>query len=305
VEWGTPFVLYWEMYCNETNNFGEHRGYWLIDNENCKQLFYYTLKNYHEIMKLFIEDFRKNYNRYPNDDEIRQQAIKILNSEITNVFEAADNSADLSVQPLPDDLCQFPETKITLIKGNTNNYFNFDTLSNSDDSGSYGAVTCLFPDGLSPENDTVIQYDFDFPKRIDEVHVFSRWGDLRLFTWFEVWISTTGTNDTDYTKMGVASFGKKGDLAANYASKYCVARLYNDSEYLVSDVMSIRLVQKNSGYNTNDGIGIKEDPGTPLESTYSAAAGSAVLEIDIIGSGIPEPVTIYYLLLGVWIIYKI
>ena len=143
--------------------------------------------------------------------------------------------------------------------------------------------------GLSPESDTVIQYDFDFPKRIDEVHVFSRWGDLRLFTWFEVWISTTGTNNTDYTKMGVVSFGKKGDLAANYAGKYCVARLYNDSEYLVSGVMSIRLVQKNSGYNTNGETGIKEDPGTPFGSTYNSAAGSAVLEIDIIGNGIPEP----------------
>ena len=92
-----------------------------------------------------------------NDEEVRQKAIEILNGEITNVFEAADNSATLSVQPLPYDLCQFPETKITLIKGNTNDHFNLGTLFNSDASGSYGAVTCLFPDGLSPENDTVIQ----------------------------------------------------------------------------------------------------------------------------------------------------
>lgn len=301
--WGAPFILYWEMYCNETNNFGEHRGYGLIDDKNRKQLFYYTLKSYNEIIKLFIEDFRKNYNRYPNDEEIRQKALEILDGEITNVYEAADNSAALSVQPLPDDLSQFGDVRINLIKGNTNNHFNLGTLFNSDASGSYGAVTCLFPDGLSPENDTVIQYDFGSPKIIDEIHVFSRWGDLRLFTWFEVWISTTGTNDTDYTKMGVASFGKKGDLVASYANKYCVARLYNNSEYLVSGVMSIRLVQKNSGYNKNDGTGIKEDPGTPLGSTYSAVAGSAVLEIDIIGNGIPEPALFWILDFGFLILY--
>ena len=60
--------------------------------------------------------------------------------------------------------------------------------------------------------------------------------------------------------------------------------------------MSIRLVQKNSGYSQNDGTGIKEVPGTPFGSTYNAAAGSAVLEIDIIGKGVPEP------MIGIWIV---
>ena len=39
LEWGCPFVLYWEMYNNEVRD-GRQRGFWLIDNEGRKQPVY-------------------------------------------------------------------------------------------------------------------------------------------------------------------------------------------------------------------------------------------------------------------------
>jgi hypothetical protein len=46
IEWGCPFVLYWEMYNNEIDEDGNHRGYWLIDNHGVKTQLYYTVLEY-------------------------------------------------------------------------------------------------------------------------------------------------------------------------------------------------------------------------------------------------------------------
>jgi len=77
LEWGCPFVLYWEMYCNE-NPGGKHRGFWLIDDKNQKQPFYYTLRAYHDTMKRFVGEFRKERGRLPTDNELRKQAVAVL-----------------------------------------------------------------------------------------------------------------------------------------------------------------------------------------------------------------------------------
>ena len=77
LEWGCPFVLYWEMYCNEKIK-GKHRGFWLIDDKNRKQPFYFTLQNYHEDMKRIVADFGKKHGRLPTDTEIRKKAIAAI-----------------------------------------------------------------------------------------------------------------------------------------------------------------------------------------------------------------------------------
>jgi hypothetical protein len=77
LEWGCPFVLYWEIYCNE-NPGGKHRGFWLIDDKNRKQPFYYTLERYHEAMKRFVEASEKVHQRLPTDPELRRKALEVL-----------------------------------------------------------------------------------------------------------------------------------------------------------------------------------------------------------------------------------
>ncbi len=45
LEWGCPFALYWEFYCNEVDDRG-HRGFWMIDDQGVKQPVYDTHRDY-------------------------------------------------------------------------------------------------------------------------------------------------------------------------------------------------------------------------------------------------------------------
>jgi len=182
----------------------------------------------------------------------------------------------------------------------------FEYLFNSDVDGSYGPGGSnangfvLFNDGMSPDNDAVIHCDFDSPKLIEEINVFSKWSDHRLFTYFEVFASTTGTNDSDYIRIGQVTFGKYGETNTYYNNKNCLARLYDPTDNILAEnVTSVKLVEKNCAYEIATGSGVKQAPGTPLGS-YSMILAPAVGEIDIIG--VPEPVAIYYLL---FIIYNL
>lgn len=80
LEWGCPFVLYWQMYCNEKKN-GTHRGFWLVDDQNRKQPFYHTLQAYHANMKRAVVAFTNARRRPPNDVELRNMAIDLLRKE--------------------------------------------------------------------------------------------------------------------------------------------------------------------------------------------------------------------------------
>lgn len=81
IEWGCPFVLYWEFYCNETDGEGKHKGFWLIDDKNKKQPFYNTLKEYYRKSRAYIADFRKENKRLPTDEEFREKAAEFLETE--------------------------------------------------------------------------------------------------------------------------------------------------------------------------------------------------------------------------------
>jgi hypothetical protein len=77
LDWGCPFVLYWEMYCNEIVE-GRHRGFWLIDDHNQRQPFYLTLEDYYRQAGRFVSEFRAHHGRLPTDAEFRKQALVIL-----------------------------------------------------------------------------------------------------------------------------------------------------------------------------------------------------------------------------------
>ncbi len=210
-----------------------------------------------------------------------------LQAVITNTYEwsAQSDLAGLSVQPQADDLTQRAGSKNHIMKGGMHDGgFLLSSLFNSDVDGSYGPDSAgIFIDDISPANDTVIHCDFAEAQTVNEVHVFTQWGDMRLFSWFEVWSSTTGTNDGDYSYLGTATFGEIGDVSTPYHNSNCVARLYDiDDGILATNVMSVRLIQKNCGYD-----GVKLPPGTNLTANIDSCACQ---ELDIIG--IPEPTTI-------------
>ena len=74
LEWGCPFVLYWEMYNNEVRD-GRQRGFWLIDNEGRKQPVYFTLQKYYEQARVWVSDFLGRRHRLPSSMEFGQAAM--------------------------------------------------------------------------------------------------------------------------------------------------------------------------------------------------------------------------------------
>ena len=229
-----------------------------------------------------------------------------LQAAVTNIIEVEIDAANLSIQPTPDDLWQLPGTVDTIMKGGPHGVVPDGTLSLRDSRsiGDFGDPAhgfnngyFLFTDGISPTNDTIINVDFDSPKTVEEVHIFANWGDNRQFAYIEVWGSTTGTNEADYTKIGTALSGEFNETNDPPNQAYFrLGRLYDDADgVLANNITSLKLIQKNVGYGIGVGYGVMLPPGTVSPGGVS---GSAHMEIDIIG--IPEPATLLVsgLLLG-------
>lgn len=77
LDWGCPFVLYWEMYCNE-NKDGEHKGFWLIDDKGVKQPIYDTHRRYYERSREYVRKFTSEHGRNPTAEEFRATAQTFL-----------------------------------------------------------------------------------------------------------------------------------------------------------------------------------------------------------------------------------
>jgi len=231
-----------------------------------------------------------------------------LQAAITNTYEVVIDSATLSVQPTPTDLAQAPSTVRTIISGGMHGVtpgeegfsLFFDSIAEgnfgTNQVGPYNLDTGLFSDGVS--NGTTFICIFDAPKKIQEVHIFGYWGDDRQFNYTEIWGSTTGTNDADYTKLGTMVNGEWHETNdPPNQSYYRTSRLYDpDDGTLANNIRSLKFVQKNCGYGIEAGKGVMLEPNTP-QGSYVGCSGSAIREIDIIG--IPEPTLLFSgLLLG-------
>jgi hypothetical protein len=77
LEWGCPFVLYWEMYNNEVKD-GRQRGFWLIDDKGRKQPVYSTLQQYYRNARLWVTDFLRQQQRLPTAVEFDRTAVQWL-----------------------------------------------------------------------------------------------------------------------------------------------------------------------------------------------------------------------------------
>ena len=75
LEWGCPFVLYWELYCNEIDKTtGEHRGFWLIDKNGDKQPAWYLHRDFLQKANRFVRLFEKKNGRLPSQAEYNREA---------------------------------------------------------------------------------------------------------------------------------------------------------------------------------------------------------------------------------------
>lgn len=77
LEWGCPFVLYWEMYNNEVED-GRQRGFWMIDDKGIKQPVYYTHREFYKWARKYYGDMVQESGRNPSYDEFRENAVTFL-----------------------------------------------------------------------------------------------------------------------------------------------------------------------------------------------------------------------------------
>jgi hypothetical protein len=78
LEWGCPFVLYWEIYNNEVDKDGKQKGFWMIDNKNVKQPVYNTHHRFYEWARQYVMDFKYKEGRVPTRDEFGIKAVSWL-----------------------------------------------------------------------------------------------------------------------------------------------------------------------------------------------------------------------------------
>jgi hypothetical protein len=78
LEWGCPFVLYWEMYNNELDKEGKQRGFWLIDDKAEKQPVYYTHQRVCQWGREFVGKRLKEGKGMPSLEEYRKGAVEVL-----------------------------------------------------------------------------------------------------------------------------------------------------------------------------------------------------------------------------------
>ena len=75
LEWGCPFVLYWQLYCNEINqDNGKHRGFWLIDHKGVKQPVWDLHQQFLKKANAYVDDYQKRHGRLPAQAEYNATA---------------------------------------------------------------------------------------------------------------------------------------------------------------------------------------------------------------------------------------
>jgi hypothetical protein len=77
IEWGCPFVLYWELYDNEGTT-EQPGGFWLINENNEKQPVWHTHRKYFDWAGKHLAEFRQRTGTDPTDAEFRAAALEYL-----------------------------------------------------------------------------------------------------------------------------------------------------------------------------------------------------------------------------------
>jgi len=77
LEWGSPFILYWQYYCNELRqDTGKFRGFWLINTEGEKTPTYDLHRNFLTKARAFVEDYQSKHDgALPSQVDFNKQAV--------------------------------------------------------------------------------------------------------------------------------------------------------------------------------------------------------------------------------------
>jgi hypothetical protein len=79
LEWGCPFILYWQLYNNELDADGTHRGFWMIDSLGAEQPIYKTHLRFYTWARTYAADARTKTGAQPNPTAFRREAIEWIN----------------------------------------------------------------------------------------------------------------------------------------------------------------------------------------------------------------------------------
>lgn len=81
LKWGSPYILWWEMYNNELTKDGKNRGFWLINDKGEKTPLYYTHQKFYEEAKAWLRNYTKKHKKMPTVVEFMNAAVnfKVLN----------------------------------------------------------------------------------------------------------------------------------------------------------------------------------------------------------------------------------
>ena len=80
MEWGCPFILYWELYNNELEADGRQRGFWMIDDKGVKQPIYETHQLYYKWARRFVAEWIARTGKAPSDAEFHSAAAEYFKS---------------------------------------------------------------------------------------------------------------------------------------------------------------------------------------------------------------------------------
>lgn len=76
LEWGTPFILYWEMYNNEIKKETQEQvGYWLIDDKGKKQPIWYTHNSFYKEGESFVKKYIRENGKAPDYNTFAKNAV--------------------------------------------------------------------------------------------------------------------------------------------------------------------------------------------------------------------------------------
>lgn len=84
LKWGCPFILYWELYCNEIEpKTGEHRGYWLIDDQGDKQPVWFFHKEFLAKANAYVEKYQAEHGVLPSQETYNKVAASWIEDFVT------------------------------------------------------------------------------------------------------------------------------------------------------------------------------------------------------------------------------
>jgi hypothetical protein len=78
LKWGSPFILWWEMYNNELTKDGKNRGFWLINDKGEKTPLYYTHQNFLKEGKAWVRNYQKLNKKMPTQEEFLKAAVEFV-----------------------------------------------------------------------------------------------------------------------------------------------------------------------------------------------------------------------------------